>query len=109
MRPFIFINIAASLDGKISDENRKQLRISCKKDLERVDELRAESDAIMVGIGTILADDPSLTVKNSELRKLRVKKGRDENPTRIVVDSKCRIPLNAKAVSYTHLTLPTKA
>ena len=96
MRPFVFVNVAASLDGKISDESRKQLRISCKKDFERVDKLRAESDAIMVVIGTILADNPSLTVKNPKLRELRIKKGKDKNPIRVVVDSKCRIPLNAK-------------
>lgn len=98
MKPFVLINIAASLDGKISDESRKQLRISCQRDLERVDELRASSDAIMVGIGTILADNPGLTVKNPELRKLRVREGKDENPTRVVVDSKCRIPLDAKVL-----------
>ncbi|RLI78945.1 2,5-diamino-6-(ribosylamino)-4(3H)-pyrimidinone 5'-phosphate reductase [Archaeoglobales archaeon] len=98
MRPFVFINIAASLDGKISDESKKQLRISCKRDLERVDRLRADSDAIMVGIGTILADNPSLTVKSPELRELRIKGGKVENPMRIVVDSKCRTPLNAKVL-----------
>ncbi len=98
MRPFVFVNVAASLDGKISDESRKQLRISCKKDFERVDKLRAESDAIMVGIGTVLADNPSLTVKSPKLRELRVKEGKNENPVRIIVDSKCRIPLNAKVL-----------
>jgi len=99
MRPFVFVNVAASLDGKISDESRKQLRISCQKDLERVDKLRAESDAIMVGIGTVLADDPSLTVKNPELKKLRIKEGKSGNPIRVVVDSKCRIPINAKILN----------
>jgi 2,5-diamino-6-(ribosylamino)-4(3H)-pyrimidinone 5'-phosphate reductase len=49
----------------------------------------------MVGIGTVLADDPSLTVKSEERRKRRVAEGKDENPARIVVDSKARIPLAA--------------
>lgn len=95
MRPHVFINIAASVDGKISDENRKQIRISCNEDLKRVDELRATSDAIMVGIGTILADNPRLNVKSEELRKKRVAEGKKENPVKVVVDSKCRIPENA--------------
>ncbi len=99
MKPFVFINIASSVDGKISDESRRQLRISCEEDFRRVDRLRAESDAIMVGIGTVLADDPRLTVKSKELRRWRVEQGREENPIRVVVDSRCRIPLNARVLS----------
>ncbi|MCX8172323.1 MAG: 2,5-diamino-6-(ribosylamino)-4(3H)-pyrimidinone 5'-phosphate reductase [Archaeoglobaceae archaeon] len=96
MRPHVFINIASSLDGKISDEERRQLRISCKEDLKRVDELRASADAIMVGIGTILSDNPKLNVKSEELRKRRLLEGKSENPIKVVVDSKCRIPENAE-------------
>lgn len=94
--PYVIVNMAASLDGKISDESRRQIKISCDEDLERVDKLRAECDAVMVGIGTVLADDPSLTVKNESLRRKRILEGKSENPTRIVVDSKCRVPLNAR-------------
>ena len=99
MKPFVFINVASSVDGKISDESRKQLRISCDEDLKRVDRLRAESDAIMVGIGTVLADNPRLTVKSEELRRWRIEQGKPENPIRIVVDSRCRIPLNAEVLN----------
>lgn len=95
MKPFVFINVAASVDGKISNERRVQLRISSKEDMERVDRLRAESDAIMVGIGTVLADNPRLTVKSEELRKKRVLEGKPENPLRVVVDSRARIPEDA--------------
>ncbi len=98
MRPYVFINIASSLDGKISNEERKQLRISCKEDFDRVDELRASADAIMVGIGTILADNPKLNVKNKELREKRLREGKTENPIKVVVDSKCRIPETAEVL-----------
>ena len=98
-RPFIFINIAASVDGKISNEQRRQIRISSNEDLKRVDKLRAESDAIMVGIGTVLSDDPRLTVKSEKLRLERVERGLSENPIRVIVDSKCRIPLSAKVLN----------
>lgn len=96
MRPWVFLNISASLDGKISNETRKQLRISCKEDLERVDRLRASADAIMVGIGTVLADNPKLNVKNKDLREKRLCEGKSENPLKVIVDSKCRIPENAE-------------
>lgn len=94
-RPFTFINSAMSADGKISTKKRKQVRISGKADFDRVDELRATSDAVMVGIGTIRSDDPSLTVKSEDRRKRRAAQGLDENPARIVVDSKASIPLTA--------------
>ncbi len=94
-RPFIFINSAMSADGKLSTKERKQVKISGKLDFERVDELRANADAIMVGIGTILADDSSLTVKSPERKAARKAAGKSENPVRIVVDSAARTPLDA--------------
>jgi 2,5-diamino-6-(ribosylamino)-4(3H)-pyrimidinone 5'-phosphate reductase len=84
-----------SADGKLSTKERKQVKISGKLDFERVDELRANADAIMVGIGTVLADDPSLTVKSPERKAARKTAGKDENPVRIVVDSAARTPLDA--------------
>ncbi|AKB39491.1 2,5-diamino-6-(ribosylamino)-4(3H)-pyrimidinone 5'-phosphate reductase [Methanosarcina mazei] len=94
-RPFIFINSAMSADGKLSTKERKQVKISGKLDFERMDELRAHADAIMVGIGTVLADDPSLTVKSPERKAARKAAGKSENPVRVVVDSSARTPLNA--------------
>lgn len=94
-RPYFLINAAMSADGKLSTFERKQVRISGKNDFERVDELRAKSDAIMVGIGTVLADDPSLTVKSEERRQNRRNAGKEENPIRIIADSKARTPLEA--------------
>lgn len=94
-RPFTFINAAMSADGKLSTKERKQVRISGDVDFDRVDALRASSDAVMVGIGTVLTDNPSLTVKSAERRKARKDRGLDENPARIVVDSKARISLDA--------------
>ena len=94
-RPFTFINSAMSADGKISTKERKQVRISGDVDFDRMDELRASSDAVMVGIGTVLADDPSLTVKSEERREKRKDNGYEENPIRIVVDSKARTPIDA--------------
>jgi 2,5-diamino-6-(ribosylamino)-4(3H)-pyrimidinone 5'-phosphate reductase len=95
-RPVVFINAAMSADGKISTVKGTQTRISGKKDRDRVDALKAGSDAIMVGIGTVLADNPSLTVKSKKRREKRKAEGQDENPIRIVVDSTARTPVEAE-------------
>ena len=98
-RPFVLINAAMSADGKIATVERRQTRISGERDSDRVDSLKAESDAIMVGVGTILADNPSLTVKSEKRREERRKARKDENPLRIVVDSKARTPVDAEILN----------
>ena len=95
MRPHITINAAMSADGKISTHRRIQVRISGDDDFNRVDNMRASADAVMVGIGTVLADDPSLTVKSTQLRSDRKSRCGSEDPARIVVDSMARTPVDA--------------
>jgi 2,5-diamino-6-(ribosylamino)-4(3H)-pyrimidinone 5'-phosphate reductase len=99
MRPHVIVNVAMSADGKISTSQRRQVRISGAQDFTRVDRLKAESDAVMVGIGTVLADDPSLTIKSEKCRKYRKEQGQDEHPVRIVVDSSARIPPDASVLN----------
>ena len=94
-KPFVFINAAMSADGKIATIKRRQTRISGNLDFDRMDELRASSDAIMVGIGTVLSDNPSLTVKSKDRKDKRRSLGLSENPVRIVVDSMARTPVDA--------------
>ncbi|OQB34955.1 MAG: 2,5-diamino-6-ribosylamino-4(3H)-pyrimidinone 5'-phosphate reductase [Euryarchaeota archaeon ADurb.Bin165] len=96
MRPYVIVNVAVSADGKLSTRERRQVKISGKDDFDRVDELKAGCDAIMVGIGTVLADDPSLTVKSDARIDARARNGKPEHPVRIVVDSKGRTPPDAK-------------
>ena len=95
MRPYVVVNVAMSADGKLSTRERRQVKISGAQDFTRVDRLKAGSDAVMVGIGTVLADDPSLTVKGEDCRQHRKSRGVCEHPVRIVVDSRARIPLEA--------------
>lgn len=88
MKPYVILNAAMTLDGKIATETGSS-NISGKEDLIRVHELRKEVDAIMVGINTVLADDPRLTVHKIESKK-------EDNPIRVVVDGKGRIPIESR-------------
>jgi len=84
-RPFVFINVAMTADGKIDTFERKGASISSQSDKERVDRLRAESDAVMVGGKTLLDEDPKLTVKSEALRADRVARGLSPNPVKVGV------------------------
>lgn len=68
MKPYVILNAAMTLDGKIATKTGSS-EISGKEDLERVHEIRKEVDGIMVGIGTVLADDPRLTVHKINAKK----------------------------------------
>ena len=92
----VVVNAATSVDGKLSSRRREQIAISGPEDFDRVDRLRADSDAVMVGVGTVLADDPSLTLDESERRERRVDQGEPANPARVVADSRARTPTDAR-------------
>lgn len=84
-RPFVFINVAMTADGKIDTVERKGAAISSPRDKERVDQLRASADAVMVGGKTLLGEDPKLTVKSEALRAKRVAQGLSPNPLKVGV------------------------
>jgi len=89
-RPFVFINVAMTADGKIDTFQRKGAAISSVRDKERVDKLRAEADAVMVGGRTLLDEDPKLTVKLEALREERFKRGLAPNPIKVGVVSEVK-------------------
>jgi len=94
----VVVNAAASADGKLSTRRREQVTISGPDDFARVDRLRAASDAVLVGVGTVLADDPSLTVKSEERVVARRERGDTAQPTRVVADSHVRTPPDAQVL-----------
>jgi len=103
----IILNAATSIDGKIATVNG-DTKISSVLDLKRVHGLRRETDVILVGISTVINDDPLLTIRYG-----MNKKG-TKNPIRIIIDSKARIPLHSKIVKTanqieTRLVVTSKA
>jgi len=82
-RPYVFINVAMTADGKIDTFARKGASISSQGDKQRVDRLRAESDAVMVGGRTLLDEDPKLTVRSEALRAERVARRLSPNPVKV--------------------------
>lgn len=90
-RPFVTMKYAMTLDGKIATRTGASQWISCEASRRYVHALRDRSDAILCGIGTVLADNPSLTTR------LQGRKGK--NPMRVIVDSQARTPLDANVVT----------
>jgi 2,5-diamino-6-(ribosylamino)-4(3H)-pyrimidinone 5'-phosphate reductase len=91
----VVVNAATSVDGKLSTRERRQVRISGDADFDRVDRLRAAADGVLVGVGTVLADDPHLGVKSEDRRVERLRNGRAANPARVIADSRARTPPDA--------------
>jgi 2,5-diamino-6-(ribosylamino)-4(3H)-pyrimidinone 5'-phosphate reductase len=90
-RPFVFINVAMTVDGKIDTVQRRGAAISSTRDKERVDRLRAESDAVMVGGKTLLEEDPKLTVKSEALQAERVMSGLSPHPIKVGIVTEARL------------------
>jgi 2,5-diamino-6-(ribosylamino)-4(3H)-pyrimidinone 5'-phosphate reductase len=90
-RPFVHINVAATADGKIDTFERRGATISSQRDKERVDQLRAEADAVMVGGHTLHDEDPKLIVKSESLRAERLARGLSANPAKVGVSSRLHL------------------
>ncbi len=97
MKPFVLLNSAMTVDGKIATRD-SSMKISGKNDLIRVHELRKKFDAIMVGINTVIIDDPKLTVHKIEASV-------EDNPIRIIIDSKARTPPDALVLNNDSKTI----
>ncbi|MGB2521014.1 bifunctional diaminohydroxyphosphoribosylaminopyrimidine deaminase/5-amino-6-(5-phosphoribosylamino)uracil reductase RibD [Shewanella algae] len=97
-RPWVTLKLAASLDGKTALANGESKWITGPEARRDVQRLRARSCALLTGIETVLADDPSLNVRHSELGSLGETLGDQQliQPLRVILDSNCRMPLDAR-------------
>lgn len=90
-RPFVRMNVAATADGKIDTFERRGAAISSDRDKERVDRLRANSDAVLVGGRTLHDEDPKLTIKSAMLRAEREALGLPPNPAKVGIASRLEL------------------
>lgn len=95
-RPHVTLKLAVSADGKIAGEGGRPVAITGEASRAQVHMMRAESDAILVGVGTVLADDPELTCRLPGMA--------DRSPIRVVLDGALRTPPAAKIVATARAT-----
>lgn len=95
-RPFVLFNAAVSLDGKLAPTSRRKVRLGSDRDRARMDLLRAGSDAILIGAGTVRAEDPPLQVRTPAGRRLRRKEGRSGPLIEILLSRSLRIPAGSR-------------
>ncbi len=85
-RPHVMLKLALSADGKIGAAGRKPIAITGPEARERVFQMRAMSDAILVGMGTVLSDDPALTCRLPGMM--------ERSPVRVLLDARLRVPIS---------------
>ncbi|MFF0266875.1 RibD family protein [Kribbella sp. NPDC004536] len=86
-RPYVLLSVAASIDGYIDDTTDERLLLSNDEDFDRVDDVRAGVDAILVGANTIRRDNPRLLVRSDDRRKRRVEAGLTESPIKVTISA----------------------
>jgi diaminohydroxyphosphoribosylaminopyrimidine deaminase/5-amino-6-(5-phosphoribosylamino)uracil reductase len=90
-RPFVFLKVAMSLDGRIATGTGDSKWITCEDSRVRVHQLRDRVDAVLVGCGTVAEDDPELTT--------RLPNDDGENPVRVILDGKANMPIDARVLA----------
>ena len=91
MKPYTILNCASSADGKIALPNKRKIELSNTEDFKRVHDLRSKCDAIIVGINTVIEDNPNLTVNG--------KYSSGSNPIRVILDTNYRTPKNSNILN----------
>jgi 5-amino-6-(5-phosphoribosylamino)uracil reductase len=84
-RPYVLLSVATSVDGYIDDCSDERLLLSDAAEMDRVDEVRASCDAILVGAGTIRRDNPRLLVRSAARREARLARGLTASPAKVTL------------------------
>jgi 5-amino-6-(5-phosphoribosylamino)uracil reductase len=95
-RPYVLLSVAASLDGYLDDTSTTRLLLSNEEDFDRVDEVRAGVDAILVGANTIRVDNPRLLVCSAGRQQQRVSEGLSATPVKVTLTGKGNVDPAAK-------------
>lgn len=95
-RPYVLLSAAVSLDGYLDDTSGHRLLLSNDEDRDRVDEVRAGVDAILVGAGTIRADDPRLLVRCPRRQQRRERDGRAPTPAKVTITESGHVPATSR-------------
>ncbi len=98
-RPFVYINMAMTVDGKITSAGREQPRLTTRHDRARMDQLRAEADALVVGARTVRSDDPNLHVRGQQARAYRRSLGKHTGLLKIIVTAGSGVDLEGRFFS----------
>ncbi|PPI94130.1 deaminase [Nocardia nova] len=95
-RTYVLLSVATSVDGYLDDTSSERLMLSNDADFDRVDQVRAESDAILVGAETIRRDNPRLIVKSEARKAIRLAAGKPCTPRKITVSGSGDLDPDAK-------------
>ena len=96
VRPYTIVSCAISVDGYLDDASPDRLILSGPEDLDEVDELRARADAILVGAGTVRADNPRLLIRDERRVAARVAAGRPPHPRRVTLTASGQLDAAAR-------------
>lgn len=95
-RPYIYVNMAMSLDGKITTAKRESFLLGTEHDWERMDHLRSQADGILNGARTIRDDDPPVRVRSPRRIDQRVEAGKPSQPVNVIVTNGSGFPKDAR-------------
>lgn len=93
-RPYVSVNMAISLDGKISTRTREQITLGTRHDRHLMDVLRARADAVIVGAGTVRHDGFPVVVRDDDVRRRRTGRGRAAHPVNVVLSRGLDLPMS---------------
>ncbi|HEY6422776.1 MAG TPA: dihydrofolate reductase family protein [Pseudonocardiaceae bacterium] len=98
-RPHVLLSVATSLDGYIDDMDGARLMLSNEEDFDRVDEVRASVDAILVGANTIRRDNPRLLIRSVQRQERRVRQGLAPHPMKVTLTGRGELDVRARFFS----------
>jgi len=95
-RPFVYVNMAMTADGKITSARREEPQFTSRLDKKTMDRLRAEADAVLIGAGTLRGDDPPLHIRDAEMKAYRQSLGKPEHLLNVLVTASAAVDAGAR-------------